>query len=290
MSTHITRGAKYVSHKLLSSVYSRHFEIPIPGIKPVDSFDIPSMEREMISSVETPIDHLKIPTDSKSYLRWFIEQINTHKASKHPFYDVFMNNIAGKEDLRFWLAQESTLDPRFDDIIALLQVGTAGSIKMEFAKNYWDEMGNGELNKMHSVLFATLSDQLDVHEEYIQENLLTESLLSGNLSSYYTVRRENFFKALGYFGVTECLAPRRFKAVVKALDRNNFSNEYHKLHIFIDSIHGKGWFNNVIRPIVDKYPLARLDITQGALTRLDTSTTLLDKMLEHLTSVNLKKE
>jgi len=158
---------------------------------------------------------------------------------------------------------------------------------MEFAKNYWDEMGNGKLDKVHSVLFETLGKELNVNEEYIQKNLLTESLVSGNLSSFYALRRDNFYKALGYFGVTEYLAPRRFKAVVNAFERNNLSKEaqeYHELHIYIDSIHGIGWFNNVVRPLVEKDPLARIEITKGALTRLDTSSTHLDHMLEHLTS------
>jgi len=191
------------------------------------------------------------------------------------------------------MAQESTLDPKFDDIIALIQVGTAGSIKMEFAKNYWDEMGNGNLDKVHSILFQTLAKELNVNEEYIQENLLTESIVSGNLSSFYALRRNNFYKALGYFGVTEYLAPRRFKAVVNAFERNNLSKEakeYHELHIYIDSIHGIGWFNNVVRPIVDKDPLARLEITKGAFTRLNTSSTHLDNMLEYLSLKNQQQK
>jgi len=287
------RGTRHTAHKLLSNVYSQSFNIPQPGIKYEEPLNVKAQEKELLYPLESATDHLKIPKDTKSYMRWLIELINLHRGAEHPFYKDFMENKADREDLKFWMAQESTLDPRFDDIIALIQVGTAGSVKMEFAKNYWDEMGNGTLDKVHSVLFETLGKELNVNEEYIQEHLLTESLVSGNLSSFYALRRDNFYKALGYFGVTEYLAPRRFKAVVNAFQRNKLSKEaqeYHELHIYIDSIHGIGWLNNVIRPIVEKNPLARVEITKGALTRLDTSSTHLDHMLEHLTSKRQLKQ
>jgi pyrroloquinoline quinone (PQQ) biosynthesis protein C len=281
------RGTRHAAHKLLANVYAQAFSIPKPGVLYEEPSNIKAIEAEHLKSLESPTEHLNIPKDTKQYMRWLIELINLHQGAEHPFYKDFMENKADREDLRFWMAQESLLDPRFDDIIALIQVGTAGSIKMEFAKNYWDEMGNGKLDKVHSVLFETLGKELNVNEDYIQKNLLTESLVSGNLSAYYALRRENFYKALGYFGVTEYLAPRRFKAVVSAFQRNNLSKEakeYHELHIYIDSIHGIGWFNNVVRPLVEKDPMARIEITKGALTRLDTSSTHLDHVLEHCTS------
>ncbi|CAF0866554.1 unnamed protein product [Didymodactylos carnosus] len=206
--------------------------------------------------------------------------IQNHAAVKHPYYNEFMATTADKNDLKYWLAQESTLDQKFDDILALMQVGSSGIVKLEIAKNYWDEMGNGEQGKTHTYLFELLMNELNITTDYIQNNLLLTSLITGNISSCYVLNKSLFYQSIGYFGVTEYLAPIRFKKVVKALERNEISEagkQYHKLHIWIDKIHGAAWFNNVVRSMIDKQPECGIEIARGALARLETS-------LEHLES------
>jgi hypothetical protein len=46
---------------------------------------------------------------------------------------------------------------------------------------------------------------------------------------------------------------------------------YHKLHIWIDRIHGAAWFNDVVRCIVEEKPESAQDILRGVLARLETS-------------------
>jgi hypothetical protein len=47
-------------------------------------------------------------------------------------------------------------DGGFDDLVALCQVGLAGSAKLELGKNYWDEMGQGDLAGVHTQLHDDL--------------------------------------------------------------------------------------------------------------------------------------
>lgn len=56
-----------------------------------------------------------------------------------------------------------TLDARFDDLIALAQIGFSDEPKLELARNYWDEMGNGNLEDMHTRLFDGLLDDLGIN-------------------------------------------------------------------------------------------------------------------------------
>ncbi len=230
----------------------------------------------------------QMPLDSsKSFIRWLLKIIQTHPASSHPFYTHFMRKDATRADLRFWLAQESTLDQRFDDVLATLQIGTSGLVKMEVAKNYWDEMGNGDINKTHTHLFTQLLDELEVTPSYIASHLLPTSLLTGNLSSCLSVHRHLFYEALGFFGVVEYLAPLRFTHVLTALKRNGVSEQgqvYHKLHIWIDRIHGASWFNDVVRYIVEQKPESAKAILRGALARLETSLLHLDSFPSSLTT------
>ncbi len=64
-----------------------------------------------------------------------------------------------------WVAEQATLDQLveflsyeggpdggFDDLVAICQVGLDGEPKMELARNYWDEMGNGLPDRVHTEL------------------------------------------------------------------------------------------------------------------------------------------
>ena len=51
-----------------------------------------------------------------------------------------------------FLALEGGPDGGFDDLIALCQVRLAGSAKLELAQNFWDEMGDGNPDGVHTTL------------------------------------------------------------------------------------------------------------------------------------------
>ena len=279
----IRNGDNLMQHQALFEIYKAHFSQTSKGRGA--SFllgDLSYMlEERLLNDVDRLIEprmttlSSQIPRDSsKSFIRWLLKIVQTHPASSHPFYSQFMRKEATRDDLRMWLAQESTLDQRFDDVLATLQIGTTGLVKMEVAKNFWDEMGNGEMDKVHTHLFGQLLDELDVTPSYISSNMLPVSLLTGNLSSCLVMHRHLFYEALGFFGVVEYLAPPRFTQVVSALKRNGVSEQgqaYHKLHIWIDRIHGASWFNDVVRSVVEENPEAAKAILRGALARLETS-------------------
>jgi len=276
----------------LANLYQAYFDVPqLPH--PINmklTRDVTDILEEYLSEsiiepIASKIKADEVPTDPRKYVKWYVAMIHEYPGVHHPFYANFFRHYATREDLRFWLAQESVLDPKFADIIALLQVGSDTRMKMELAKNYWDEMGNGKSTKTHTKLFDNLITELSVTPEYIQNNILLLSLMSGNVSSFYSIHRRNYYRALGYFGVMEYLAPYRFKDVIAAMKRCGLSAqgmEYHDLHIQIDSIHGNGWINNVIKPIVRELPEAAVEISRGAMVRLETSTLHLDSLLEHV--------
>lgn len=220
--------------------------------------------------------------NAKDYVAALVRFINAHRAAHHAYFDWF-EHCATRNAIAFWLAQESTLDPNFVDALALIQLGCGAATKMEIAKNCWDEMGNGHEAGVHATLFERLTNELGVTPKYMRENVLLGARVTGNLSSYYAIHRRNHYRALGFFGVTQYLVPRRFKYVVKGLQRNQLSAEaqaYHRLHIMIDAKHGAGWFNNAIRPVVLQQPAAAIEIAIGACIRLHTSAEQLDELLQ----------
>jgi hypothetical protein len=227
------------------------------------------------------------PTDGREFVRWLKAIIVNHPASRHRLYQNFLKDDATVDDFRFFMAQETNLDPRFDDILALMQVGTDGAEKMEIAGNYWDEMGNGTSGDVHTAMFAETLTAIGVDQDYVAANLLSEARISGNLSAALSLSRRHYYKAVGFFAVTEYLVPRRFKCLTEGWRRNSLPEpgiRYHDLHIGIDAVHASGWFKNVVAPIVEKNPETGREIANGAMMRLSSSLRYMDALMEHFDS------
>ena len=159
------------------------------------------------------------PREAEPYWAWLREITHAHPAYTHPLYDVHLRNHATYEDVRYFLTQESAIDANTDDFLALLQVGATDTMKMEIATNYWDEMGNGVPEGCHSTLFLQACAVAGVDFAEGLAALETESLACGNLQLLVSLQRRYFYMGIGYFLVTEHMAPGRFKNLMHAWQR-----------------------------------------------------------------------
>ncbi len=66
----------------------------------------------------------------------------------------WLAKTASWEQVVEFLALEGGPDGGFDDLVAVCQVGLSGTAKLELGKNYWDEMGQGDLAGVHTELHA----------------------------------------------------------------------------------------------------------------------------------------
>lgn len=221
------------------------------------------------------------PAEPKRYLSWLKQVARTHRVFKHPYYIDFIPNSATVADLRNYIIQESVVDGRFDDLLAMMQVGTSGEAKMEIANNFWDEMGNGNPNEVHTYLFNKIFEVFDVTPEELERGLSANALLNGNLAVLLCRYRRFYPEAIGFLGMTEWLVPDRFVHVVRAWERLGLPDVgivYHRLHITVDSQHAAGWFHNVVVPAASS-PAMRRGIARGALWRLNSSARYLDERM-----------
>ena len=221
------------------------------------------------------------PAEPSAYLSWLKEIVRSHRAFKHPYYTEFISSDAQRDDLRTYVIQESLVDGRFDDFLAMMQVGTAGPSKMEIANNFWDEMGNGDPDSVHTHLFNKIYEVFDIDPENIEGSMTACDLLSGNLAVLLCRYRHMYPEAVGYLGMTEWLVPDRFTNVVRAWERVGLPDvgiTYHRLHITIDSQHAAGWFHNVVLPAATSEYMRR-GIARGALWRVNSSARHLDERL-----------
>jgi hypothetical protein len=223
----------------------------------------------------------QMPADPAAYVSWLKNLARSHRVYKHPYYTEFIKNDADRDDLRRYMIQESVIDGRFDDLLAMTQVGTSGAAKMEIATNYWDEMGNGRPDEVHTHLFNQIFDVLEVTQDDLARSLTGTSLLSGNLAVLLSRYRHRYAESVGYLGMTEWLVPDRFVQVVHAWERLGLPSVgivYHRLHITVDAKHATGWFHNVVRPAATSAAM-RLGIARGTVWRLNSSGRYLDERL-----------
>ncbi|MCU1602046.1 MAG: hypothetical protein JWO22_2755 [Frankiales bacterium] len=177
------------------------------------------------------------------------------------------------EDLVRFLAVEGGPDAGFDDLVALCQVGLSGSAKLELARNYWDEMGNGEPSRVHTVLHDDLvaaSGICRVPEDEMPTEALERAALNGLLATNRYLQPE----LVGALGMTELQAGPRCRRVVQALERLGAPEDcfpFYREHAEVDPRHGHDWVENAVKPLVATHPEWGRRIVRGAAWRAETN-------------------
>jgi Iron-containing redox enzyme len=224
-----------------------------------------------------------LPATVGGFSEWFFALTRMHPAARHPLYE-YIAHEATVASFRVFIAHESTVDARFDDLLALAQLGVTGPPKLEIARNYWDELGNGEASRVHTDMFRRVFDAVGFAEPDEQE-LDTTALSCGNLLLALASHRIHTDYAIGALGITEALAPRRFARVLQAGERLGIGShplEYFREHVSIDVHHTRQWIENVIEPRLRTRPSALHQVCCGVLMRLNTSLAYCDTLLSRL--------
>ncbi|MET9671535.1 iron-containing redox enzyme family protein [Streptomyces sp. NPDC006482] len=282
--------AFYAQQRLLARIYGIHTLIP-EGPSAEGSVLLHTITRLLEeATIEVEDGYIEpglidqAPTEPAAYLSWLKKLARQHRVFKHPYYGEFIRDHATADDLRTYVMQESVVDGRFDDLLAMMQVGTSGAAKMEIAQNFWDEMGNGKPEHVHTHLFNKIFEVFDIPADELERSLTANALLSGNLAVLLCRYRQFYPEAVGFLGMTEWLVPDRFVQVVHAWERLGLADVgivYHRLHITVDSQHAAGWFHNVVIPAAESEHMRRA-IARGTLWRLNSSARYLDERMPAL--------
>lgn len=174
-----------------------------------------------------------------------------------------------REQLRQFLAIEGGPDGGFDDLVALCQVGLAGTPKLELARNYWDEMGNGNLDEIHTELYHQMAEAIDL-PNLSRAELPVAALERAALSGLFATNRWLQPEMIGALGLTELQAGPRCRLVLNAfarLDVPAAAYPFYRVHADVDPRHGKDWLEHVVGPLSDERPEWRARMIQGAVWR-----------------------
>ena len=223
-----------------------------------------------------------VPTDPDGFVAWF-EELERSGAGQGDALFPWLAEEAGVEDFRWFLRQEAAGEAGFDDLVAYTQVKLPPLAKLELARNYWDEMGRGNIKGMHGPMLDQLVERLELDPAI--DTTVPESLALANAMTAMATARRYAWHSVGALGAIELTAPGRAACVAKGLRRLGFSGKerhYFDLHAILDLKHSADWNREALRPLVEEDSRRAAAIAEGALIRLHCGARCFERYREEL--------
>jgi len=176
---------------------------------------------------------------------------------------------ATRDELVEFVSYEGGPDSDFDDLVAICQVGLRGLPKLTLGANYWDEMGRGELDAVHTELHTRMVDALGVRSVPVDE-LPVAALERKALNGYLATNRALQPEMVGSLGLLECQAGPRCRRVARAMRRLGVPTDalpFYDEHAAADPRHGKDWLVGAVSPLAEARPEWASRIVTGAAWR-----------------------
>ncbi len=191
---------------------------------------------------------------------------------------------ASWEELVQFLAVEGGPDGGFDDLVAVCQLGLSGSAKLELGKNYWDEMGRGDGDGVHTLMHQQMAASIampHVPRTELPVEALERAALGGLLATHRWLQPE----MVGALGLLELQAGPRCRLVLQAferLDAPQGAYPFYVEHAEVDPVHGKDWMDKAVVPIVAQTPAWGPRIVKGAWWRSTVNLRFFEAVRAHL--------
>jgi hypothetical protein len=190
----------------------------------------------------------------------------------------WLAKTASWDEVVHFLALEGGPDGGFDDLVAQCQIGLTGSAKLELAQNYWDEMGNGVQERVHTVMHDDLVAAIGmprIPREEQPEQALERVALGGLFATNRWLQPE----MIGALGLLELQAGPRCRMVLQAFDRLGApagAYPFYVEHAEVDPRHGKDWLDRAVGPLSQQIPDWTPRMLRGAWWRSRTNAGLFD--------------
>jgi hypothetical protein len=182
----------------------------------------------------------------------------------------WISAAASLDEMRRYLAIEGGPDGGFDDLVALCQVGLGGRAKLELGRNYWDEMGRGDLAEVHTALHHNMATALDL-QPVDRRDLPVEALGRAVLGPYLAANRILQPEMIGALGLIELQAGPRSREVARGLRRVGAPDDalpFYDEHAEADPRHGRAWLDEVVAPLEAAHPSWEARMARGARWRV----------------------
>jgi hypothetical protein len=239
--------------------------------------EIERIERAWLERLDGRCAELELPSGAAQFRDWYFEHAARHTQMIAGLTS-YLEHRASVAEMALFFAVEEKVDSKFDDLMALAQLGTSGEVKLAIGDNYWDEMGCGDPRQVHTTLFdisvTWMRARLDAGELARSRLELPEVYANANQLLMYGLHRRYAPRLIGALGVLEQTASQRFQAMVRGCTRLGVPSDviaYQRVHVGVDHDHGAEWFEHVLTPLVHRSPALLAEICRGVLTRCDVA-------------------
>jgi hypothetical protein len=228
----------------------------------------------------------ELPTTAEEFRDWFEAIANIHE-----YHDVcdYLRHEASLLDIAYFVHGEGKVEGNFDDLMALAQIGSPMVTKMTIARNYWDEMGNGNYEAAHTVMLEHTMDWLLDNAVQPDHDLsaleVAEVYANACEVQMYLLHRRHLLRGLGSLGLLERTAPARFAATVAGLRRLGVPDavfRYQSTHVVVDADHSREWVDGVFSPIIKENPDTIPELAMGVLIRGNVASEFFHKIRQDL--------
>jgi hypothetical protein len=250
---------------------------------------ITAVEQAWQDRLDAQVDPARLPRSAETLADWFAELGGRHV---QPEFCRYLAEQATLDEIALFFLAEELVDSRFDDLVALAQIGASGLSKLTMAENYWDEMGEGKLERMHTLLFEHSARYMrrKLAEHGVDTGPLdtVEVYQNANLVLMYGVHRHLAPRAMAAMGLMEYSSPVRFQAMVDGCTRLGVPPDvihYQRIHVHIDTDHGSEWLDRVLVPLAHHSPAVLREIGMGALTRELVADAYYDRVWQQMRAV-----
>jgi len=233
-----------------------------------------NLEREWLLELDSELPPIDLSADAAEAIRTLAVR------ERLPEIYRWLSRRADGDEVRQFLALEGGPDAGFDDLVAICQVGITGRPKQEMARNYWDEMGDGEPDEVHTTLHEVMAAAMDLPDIPLAQRptaALERSALGGLLATNRWLQPE----MIGALGLIELQAGPRCRMVLQAMDRisaPNRAQQFYAVHADVDPRHGNDWMNEVIEPFCAGAPDLAERVVRGAWWRWQTNAAFFDEV------------
>lgn len=250
---------------------------------------IAAIEDAWLRWEDDQVDTARLPDSASGFADWFTDLRNRHV---QPEFCRYLAEQATLAEIALFFLAEELVDSRFDDLVAMAQLGAAGTSKLTMAENYWDEMGEGQLERMHTLLFEQSAQYMrrQLSDDQVEQSELAsmEVFENANLVLLYGIHRHLAPRALAAMGVMEYSAPIRFQAMVDGCTRLGVPEDvvlYQRIHVHVDADHGAEWLDNVLVPLAHRSPAVLRELGMGSLVRERVANAYYDKVWQQMRAI-----
>lgn len=233
-----------------------------------------------LQAVDTPILESKNNFTPKRAVAELAERANSHRINHHPLLNELNQNGLPHEAIKTFASNYYVNNRLFHLFIVTLGLFTPLERRTELANNFYDELGGGDSQMAHPLLFLKNFNTIGRPQEI---EPFPESFHLANAKLYAAYLSGNYHYGMGGFGCIELTMPDQMRKILNGFQLSKLPRkdlEFWEIHISIDVEHGKTWFNEMLHLL--KTPEEAQDCLSGGMALLEARAKMYDGIWNHI--------